>query len=1126
MLRSKPAILLLLIVIFVAVMAFAQTSRGTVSGVVTDPTGAIVPNAKVTIVELATTASRDTVTNAAGIYRFDSVSLGLHKVTVTAPGFTKAEATNVDVRANQTSAADFTLKIGSAQEVITVEAASAQVALQTDDQLRGGNISTDNLINLPISNQNSLNLMTLLPGVIPSNLSGGGGLDSGIGSVNGSRPRANNFMIDGVENNDISVAGPALTLTNNDAIQEVSVQTANFSAEFGRSGGAVINQITKAGTNKLHGTAAWVYRSEVFNATSLDESIAGEKSKFLEHLPAFTVGGPVVIPHVYNGSNKTFFFVAGQWDRYNEGSQQRNVVVPTAAGIATLKSLAAACPKAQLYLNSIGTLVAPTRSSSVSLAVPQAVYDVTGACTAATANPTRAGLELEYGTATRFAPVLFKGNTQQVRVDHNFSEKHFINFRFMSSPGSYAGIYSLGMSPEFDAGYASKSYTGAISDTLLLSTHVTNELRLNYYRVAVDWPVLATSGVGVTLPSIAISGLTSLGTSSSYPQGRTFNNYELQDTMTWMVGKHSVRYGFDVNKQIARQSAPVTSRGALGYQRSVSSLGTTEAFSNFLDDFSGAGNGVVSRQFGSPIYHPTVTRQSYFVQDAWKITQNLTLNLGLRWDLFSQPANGNFPYPAVSLDAANFPNKAEIPVDKNNFGPSVGFAYNPKSGFLFGEGKTVIRGGFQIGYDSWYNNLLSNMAAAAPNNPSNLPYNATVNGTTTPRGLAGTYNTLFPNLTPAPFNPLSDAGSQFTSNIVNPYTMRYSFGVQRDLPGNLILDVSYVGALGRKLFVSQELNPRLPNPDGTAGARLYPDQGSRTVRSSTGNSNFNSMQIGMRSKTLKTVVGGFIFDSSYTWSKNMDTASETFQTSSGGSAYASSRWITLNDPKLVASNLGQYLNAKLDYGVSDLDRRHRWITSFMWDIKGPKSGFLGQVAGGWSLGASIPLMSGTPFSILNGFDRDGDGSLANDRADIGNPSAPITSRAIFSTTGQACSSGLWNPDTAACTTADQVHWVQTKGFPTSKTTGRNGAWTPGMILTDMNVMKKFRVSEGKSFEVRAEIFNIFNHRNFNYAPNGASNTLPGFRLDSAPGLFLPYAESDYYTGPGRRTMRMGAKFIF
>lgn len=1113
--KSKIAVVAFLLLLSAA-LAAGQTSRGTVSGVITDPSGAIIPDAKVTLTQLETNQSRETLSNAAGLYRFDAVNLGTYKLTATAKGFAVAQAAGIEVRANQNSVLDLVLKVGATEQVVEVQAAGASATLQTDDQLRGGSIGAKSLASMPISGQNSLNLMTLVPGIIPTSLDGGS-MDSGIGSVNGSRPRANNFMIDGVDNNDISVAGPALVLTNNDAIQEVSVQTANYSAEFGRSGGAVINQITKSGTNNLHGTAAWVYRSSALNAMSFDEKLSGEgKATFLEHLPAFTVGGPIYLPHLYDGRNKTFFFVAGQWDRQNTGSLQRTVTVPTAAGIAVLQSLAATCPNAQVYLNSIGSLVAPTRTGSTDISVPLDVFNAAGACTAATGNPTRAGMFLEYGSATRVAPQLYAANTQQVRVDHNFTDRHFMNVKFMSSPGGYAGAANLGMSPEFDTGFKQNSYTGAISDTLLLSTRVTNELRLNYFRFVYDWPVLASSGLGTTLPAINITGFTALGTNSNYPQGRTFNNYQLQDTITAVIGKHTLRFGFDVNKQIARQIAPMPVRGNLNYQKSSSELGNVTAFANFLDDFSGQGSNVVYRQFGNAVYHPTVLRQSYFVQDAWKVTPRLTINAGLRYDYFGQPANNNFPFPAVSLDPAVFPNTARIPDDRNNFGPTIGFAYNP-SGKLFGD-KTVIRGGFQVGYDSWYNNLLSNMATGAPNNPTNLAWDATIDAAT-PRGVSSVYESKFPALVPADFNdPLTPTASQFTPNIRNPYTMRYSLGVQRELFSKLILDVGYVGSLGRKLFISRELNPRLPDPEtGAAGARLYPELGGRTVRDSAANSNYNGLQVDLRSRMIQTALGGLMFDTNYTWSKTMDVVSETFATSGQGSAYASSRWMALQD-----------LN--IDYGVSDLDRRQRWSNSVTWDIRGPKRGVLGQIAGGWSLSATIPLMSGTPFSVLNGYDRDGDGTLAADRPDIGNASMPITTRAIIAAPEQGCASGLFNPDAGQCTTADQVHWVQATSLPGSKTAKRNSAVSPGMIVADVNIMKKFRVTEGASFELRAEVFNIFNHLNFNHAPNGSEAV--GARLDQPSGEFLPWTtQVDYFSYSDRplpppRKIRIGAKFIF
>jgi len=356
--------------------------------------------------------------------------------------------------------------------------------------------------------------------------------------------------------------------------------------------------------------------------------------------------------------------------------------------------------------------------------------------------------------------------------------------------------------------------------------------------------------------------------------------------------------------------------------------------------------------------------------------------------------------------------------------------------------------------------------------------------------------------------------------------MRYSFGVQHEIKNNLIVDLSYVGSQSRKLFYSIELNPRIPDALGNAGNRLNPLEGSRTVRDSGATSNYNGMQLEVRSRSKNYAFGSLLYSSSYTWSKTMDVSSETFATSGQGSAYASSRWSVLGKHGML-----------LDYGVSDLDRRQRWITSVQWDIRGPKNGIAGQVLGGWSLAANIPLMSGTPYSVLNGYDRDGDGSSAADRPDIGNASAPITSRAVIASTwttalpggGTATAlcgaSGLFNPDTSACTTADKVHWVMTAGVPGAHTEKRNGVTTPGLIGLDMNLLKKFRIREGINFEARAEVFNLLNHYNFNYPPNGP-NAL-GMRLDQAVGSFLPArTQIDYYTGPGSRTIRLGAKLIF
>src|SRR5216684_5112329 len=368
--------------------AFAQTSRGTLTGTVRDETGAVVKAATVKITQQGTGTTRQTTTNNDGIYRFDGVDLGTYTVSAQGGGFGTEDKTGVEIQSARTANIDFSLKVGAAKEIVTVEATGVEVGLDTTQQVRGDIFSTRSIQSLPIIGGDSLTLLQLAPGV--SLASGNSINQNGTLNfiVNGQRPRGNNFMIDGVENNDISVTGPAFTITNPDAVQEVNIQTANFSSEFGRAGGAVFNQITKSGTNDLHGTATYIYTGSAFaSLTHLQKNQFTAPPRQVENIPDFTIGGPVVFPHLYNGHNKTFFFAAAQWDRqFGNVTVQTPLRLPTDAGVATLQSLAAQCPNAALYLQALGNLrgVPSTPPSTISLAVPSA----TGTCT----NSTRTGL--------------------------------------------------------------------------------------------------------------------------------------------------------------------------------------------------------------------------------------------------------------------------------------------------------------------------------------------------------------------------------------------------------------------------------------------------------------------------------------------------------------------------------------------------------------------------------------------------------------------------------------------------------------------------------------------------------------------------------------------------------------
>ncbi|MFC6646551.1 carboxypeptidase regulatory-like domain-containing protein [Granulicella cerasi] len=359
--------LLVLACVAAVTAGHAQSARGVITGTVQDPSGATVPNANVTLRSPSQGTTTGVHTNSAGIYRFEGVNPGDYVVTVAAPGFSKSEVP-ATVHVGDTVGRDFKMAVGAASD--TVEVSTSNLELQTEDAVRGSTITSKELAELPLASLNSLNLITTNPGVVRSNQ--GGSLDSGIGGVNGARARSNNFLIDGLNNNDISVAGPQATITNNDELSEVNFQTSNFSPEFGRAGGAVVSQITKSGTNKWHGTIATEYRSQYFNASTQTQRNAYTsalatyntavltnpnypvpmlKNKFHDIYPAITIGGPLVIPHLYDGHDRTFIFGGGQLDRYVANSLATFSNVPTDAGIATLQTLASSCPNVAFYLN-------------------------------------------------------------------------------------------------------------------------------------------------------------------------------------------------------------------------------------------------------------------------------------------------------------------------------------------------------------------------------------------------------------------------------------------------------------------------------------------------------------------------------------------------------------------------------------------------------------------------------------------------------------------------------------------------------------------------------------------------------------------------------------------------------
>jgi outer membrane receptor protein involved in Fe transport len=1068
----------LMAILTLAVAARAQTSRGTVSGTVTDPSGAFVTSASVALTHTETGVRRSATTNEAGIYRFDAVDLGTFELRVAHPGFNAFLAMDLGVEANRTTVLDVRLEVGSEATAIRVSAEAEELTVR-DGPLRGGNFLPSQVSQLPLIGLSPLSLARTLPGVVQSS---GGVTWNQAGpeySVNGQRTRGNNYLLDGAENNDIEMAGVAQPFNIADAVEEVSVQTGNFSVEFGRAAGGVLNVVTKSGTNSVHGTAFWRYQSQRFNSVSnLDKLFGTPKSVFVHNLPGFTVGGPI-------RKNKTFFFAGFQQDTLRS-TANIPLVVPTAAAVDQLRTLFPSNPRLDLYLSTLGDLRGAASPS------PQLLG----------ADP-QTGLNrksVEFATAPLSLPETAGGPQWLVRFDHNWSEAHRLSWRYIYDTRTYspaAFVAPLVYFPGFffDAGARNQNFL--FTDSYTFGPSYTNEFRFSYGRLDASQARIPPGAVALasTLPHIVITNIAAPGVPSNALEFRHANNLLFQETQTKLSGRHIFRYGAELLRQLATQQPYAYTQGEINYGNSPG----YSAFANFLDDFSGQ-SGRIRRTIGSSILHPNDFRQSYFFQDTWKTTPSLTLTLGLRYENFGQPVNV-LRYPAFTgFDPNLFFQPNHVNPDNKDFGPAFGLAWSPSLssgwlGKLFGDHKTVWRGGYQISYQELYTQIISLDLATSTPNAISIDQVALAPGRGDPNWFA-----QLPAATPRPPSLLDTQYGTLEKNFRNPYTERWSFGFQRQLRGpvlgDALLDVSYIGAESHKLTTRADLNPLQPS-----GLRLHPDFGGRTVRTSEGNSAYHSLQ----ARLDRRFAHGFQFATSYTWSKSLDSTSE-------GIGQVNTQGTTANVTSVPIAQGG----LKLDRGLSDFHRGQRLTLLYTWDIPGPSKGVGKHVLGGWSIAGITTFQSGTPYTVKNGSDRNRD-SWPADRPDISNPSALRNSRAqIWPTTGpQACATGFRNPDTNACVSPADVYWVEGTGFPNASTVGRNTLFTNGTNNFDLSVLRTVRITERKRLEFRWEAQNAFNHPQFIQVPDRSVSA-------SSAGRFL----NRDFTDSGIRSMWVQVKVLF
>ena len=1081
-------------------LALGQTSRGTVTGIVTDPQAAAVPNAQVEIQNGQTGVKRSTSTNDAGLYRFDAVDLGDYSLTVTFSGFRTYTKHGLVVEGGQTLSQDIRLEVGETRSIVDV--AADAVTLQYEAAARGGSLNTASIVQLPMATRDVAQFALTLPGVSTNRF--GTGVSSF--SVNGGRGRSNNFMVDGTENNDVSVAGQLFQIINPDAVAEVSVQTTNFDAEFGRAGGGVVNTITKSGSNEVHGTLLYLLDvtndDAITNTQSLSPAIVahGKPLPGTEQWYGFTVGGPIK-------KNKTFFFGAFQDQRQHGGASQ-NLVTPTANGWATLNGLFPTGTNANvdLYRQIASKAVADSQPYLVPLGGGRP--------------------DVEFGTKISDYGYNYLDRQWMIRIDHSISERDQLSGRFVRDSKNAPQGGAASFFPGFSTSYQYPTLNVLLAETHVFSPTTTNELRLGFNRAELSYPLDMQNPLGATMPLYTIgAGITPIGVQVNLPQGRTANNYILQDTISHVHGTHSLRGGITLTQQRTRQFAPITERGQITYQ----SAGGYNNFANFVDNFGGS-SGTVARDFGSPAYYPSFTRQAYFFQDRWRASRDFTLTLGVRYEYFGTPMNslkksaysGIFNLDPVTLTGP-YSQFTKVDPDKNNWAPTVGIAYSPSGGSgllgkLFGNKKAVIRTGYQIGYDSFFNNITSNAATATPNIISTQ--STSTASTTNPRGLPN-WSLSLPTVARTPLP--TDSQTLMVKNLVNPYYQRWSFGIQRELPAGLLLDISYVGSKGTRLYANEDFNPLVPSSMRitpatytvglTLPGRLDNLQGGRLTRTNGGDSNYNSLQIGVDRRLAK----GLQVKASYAFSKNIDNANDVFSI------------VNSNTPQNTALP-SIYGGLHADRSISQLDRPHRATFSYLYEFpwKKTQQGLVGRIVGGWQISGLTTFESGVPMTVTNGVDADGIGG--NFDRPMVNPSGTPGVRAQYSATSPT---GYINPDATGSPAIDP-NTAMFIGLPAFAGTtpastgnlGRNTLRLPGINNFDMNFLKGVRITERFQVTFRAEFYNIWNHPQYGspsvspFSPT-AGNIAAAVQTSAASRFLQPQ-----YMDGGGRVIRYQLKLIF
>lgn len=1104
---------ILMLVLGCALSIHGQVTTGSIRGIVTDPNGAVVSNAQVTITKISNNRSTTTQTSGTGQFEFNNLLVGDdYKVTVEAPSFKTLTLTDVKVQLNQITDLAAQLSLGVVGEVVTVTSAGAELVDTTTATL-SKSFNERQVVELAQTNVGGAfgggvnNLALLAPNVSSS---GGVGVGTG-GSVGGQRPRNNNFVIDGVDNNSKSVTGP-LAYVSPETVSEFSLVQNQFSAEFARATGGQFITVTKTGSNDFHGSTYGFFRNRYLNALDarqIEEGFVRQQgvpgTQFIPRFDYFrgggNVGGPVILPKfgeggpaIWTGKDKLFFFTSFERLQVGSGASPAGITALTGPAVATV----AATPG-----------ISATNFDIYRQFVPVAAVNNAGTINFCRVRPDQNGIcpagnlvELPVGTIQLpSSPQFNVQNNFVLNIDYSQSSRTQHRARLNWTNNQGIGLAGLPIFNE-PAPFLSRLFSYTLLHTF--SSQLTNETRLAFRRSDQSSPVTTSfrfPGLDTTFPNIDLADLgVNMGPNGSYPQTAIENNYQVVNNVIYISGNHSIKFGGDFRKMISPQTFTQRARG--DYQYSESQF----YFYDLTPD------GLAQRSVGDIVYYGTQKILYAFVQDDWRVRPNLTLNLGLNYSYQEVPVGAKMQEQNA---LASVPGLLEFHAprsQKKNFGPRFGFAYSPDYqsgvlGKLFGSnGRSSIRGGFSMSYDYIFDNLyILSLPPQAQQlvDQTGPPYapNYLANG--------GIRNVL----APATGSPAAARASTtaFIPDQEVPYALSWTGSIQRQLGQDWSAEVRYLGTRGIHLLTQNRPNVQGQAGNGLSGLPTFfasPSQAQLDALTLTladiqarprivprfANAGFttpivgflsngNSSYHGLSGQLTRRFSRGLQLTSSYTWSHLIDDSTAE-----------------VNSTVLSPRRVQEFQNLTAEKADSALDRRHRFVGSVIYEVpffRTSDNRWVRNLLSGVTFAGTYTAESGQKATALSGTDSNLNGDAAADRT-IRNPNGVLGTgssvTALRNSGGQIVGYLANNPN---------AEYIQA-GFGAIANSARNTLQLPGIDNVDFSVFKNFGLGgEKRRLQVRADFFNLFNHPQY----------IPGSPNDVAPVITTGVAQLNTVTSP-------------